>query len=186
MTVITLANGQKFDVAAKRTVEKEAPLVDDSTPELPNPAPRTAVKLEDMPAAPRIMNAVAAVIAYRLLGLPDNDIAKALGCTSYQLSALVNDEAYAESYKHVLEAFHRGQKSSAVEIIQQSSLDAAKRLAKIATTSKNEANALRAIDSILDRTGITAEEANRMPGQGLMIKVVRGDTGDSIDIKVGG
>lgn len=189
MTIITLANGTKFDTVSKKRVieETQEPEVLENVPELPVPAPRVGIKLEDLPANPRIMNGIAAAICYKLLGLNDNDIANALGCTPFQLSGLINDEAYIESYKQVVEAFVRGQEQTARDIIQRESISAAQGLVHIAKKSKKEDTRLKAISSILDRAGVVAStDMGNQSGQGLMIKIVKGDTKEEINVKFGG
>lgn len=182
---LTLADGTQFDLSTKQVVKKDEPL-----PEMEevsfSPKPKTEIRLEDLPTNTRMMNVISAIITYRMMGVPDRDIALALGCSEGQLFDIVNSEAFDKSYKMTLDSIVRGQQDSARELISQNAAGAAQQMVRVMRASKSESNRLRAAEGILNRAGISdANSQDGGMGSGLIIKVVR-DTGNpSVEIKVG-
>jgi len=183
VTLITLADGRKFDTVKKMAIEDNSSDADDVSEELPVPAPKGNPRLEDLPAPPKVMNATVAVIGYKLLGLPDRDISYALGCSIEQLNDILNGEIYKTTYEKTIEAFINGQQQSAKDILANGALMAAKQVIQIAKNSKNEANRLKAADSILNRNNIIGDESNSMSG-GLTIKIIRDSKSEDITISM--
>lgn len=179
MTMITLADGRQFDTAKKEVVESNTP---DEDIQLPVPAPRSGIRLEDLPANTRVMNAVCAVAGYKLLGLNNNDISLALGCTIEQLHEILEGDIYSKSLEEMTAAFVRGQESTARDILAKNAIVAANVLAT-GLKSKNEANKMKAAESILNRNGIGGDTANGMSGQGLVIKIIK-DQKDNAGITI--
>jgi hypothetical protein len=189
MAQLKLANGLTMDLKAKKVKneDKEVEVVVEDELHLPVPLPRTGIKLEDLPASPSTMNAISAIISYKLLGLNDHDISIALGCTPFQLSALLAGEAYNQAYKQVVESFVRGQENTARDIIARESIMAAKQLVTIASKSRTEGNRLKASESILNRMNIVGNDQGNAMANGLVIKIVKDHSGtEEINIKVGG
>lgn len=179
---IRLANGDVLDPKTKRVTEKEEQEeVNDAN--LPVPKPRQELRLEDLPAAPSMMNAVCAIVSYRLMGLTDQDICIALGCSQFQLESIVNHESYETALNKIKDSFVHGQEVTAKEIIANATNDAARELVRIAKSSRNEGNKLKAINSVLDRMNISGENSANSEDD-LMIRVVRGTDTDDIEIKV--
>lgn len=177
-----LQDGRMFDTVAKKIIEPEEQQASLATSFLP--APKN-IKLEDLPADPRKMNVIAAILSYRLLGIPDNDICIALGCNLEQLITVTNSEAFERSYKMAIEAFVNGQQKAAKDIIHNNSIDAASEVVSIMKKSKSEQNRLKAASTILDRVGISSESSKDPMGGGLLIKIVRDAEVDNIEVKIG-
>jgi hypothetical protein len=183
VTVITLADGRKFDTVKKIAIEDISPDADDVSGDLPIPAPKGNPRLEDLPAAPKVMNATIAVAGYKILGLPNRDICEALGCSLQQLDDILNGEIYKITHDKMIESFVNGQQQSAKDILANGAIMAAKEVIKIAKNSKNEANRLKAAESVLNRNNIVGEESNGMGG-GLTIKIINDKKSDSITISM--
>lgn len=183
MTVITLSDGRKFNTITKTVEEEQSSEVEQTSGDLLVPTPVHNMRLEDLPSSPKVMNATCAIIAYKLLGLPNRDICDALGCTINQLEDILNGEVYSNTYSKVIESFTNGQKQNAKDILANGVISAATELVQIAKRSKNEANRLKASESILNRTGITEEGGNAMNG-GLKIKIIRDAKTDDITISM--
>jgi hypothetical protein len=183
MKQMTLADGRTFDPATKTFSMKGEPDVDSSEPVSFVPEPARELRLEDLPADPKQMSVVCAVLGFRLVGLPDVDIALALGCSDAQLFDITNSRAFAEAFDMAMSAYMKGQQSAAKDIIAGGAIHAAQTLVKVARSSKNESNKLRASEGILNRVGINDANMNSMDG-GLVIRVVK-DTKTSVEIKVG-
>lgn len=182
MTIITLADGREFDTVTKKIVEVEVPDTNDVSGTSLVPTPTRPMRLEDLPSTPKIMNATCAIVSYKLLGLPNRDICDALGCRPDQLEDILNGEVYKTTYDKVIDSFLNGQKQNAKDILANGVITAAHELVKIAKNSKNEANRLKASESILNRNGVSDEATNGMSG-GLTIKIIK-DTKSEITINM--
>ena len=182
MTIITLADGRKFNTVTKTIEEDELPETENVSGSSLIPSPVNPMRLEDLPSTPKIMNATCAIVSYKLLGLPDRDICDALGCRPDQLDDILNGEVYKTTYDRVIESFLNGQKQNAKDILANGVVQAATELVKIVKNSKNEANRLKAAESVLNRNGVSDEASNGMSG-GLTIKIIK-DTKAEISINM--
>ena len=179
--MLILHDGTKFDPVKKAIVESELP-TETTVGNLPTPAPRHDMRLEDLPAAPKVMNIVCAVVGYKLLGLPDADICLALNCTEQQLRNVLEGDVYDNTYQSIIESFIRGQENSARDVIARAALDAANTVVKIASTSKNETNRLKAAERILNTMNITGDENHGMGGTGLTIRIIKDTKNEAVTI----
>jgi hypothetical protein len=184
VTVITLADGRKFDTVKKIALEDMSSDTDNVSEDLPIVSPKSNIRLEDLPAAPKIMNVVCAVASYKILGISDSDICIALGCSPNQLQSILEGDIYDKTYNDILAAFVRGQENSARDILARASMSAANTLVTIASKSKNEQNKLKAAESILNRMNITGDDNHGMAGPGLTIKIIKDTKDDSITISM--
>ena len=185
MTIITLADGRKLNTITKKIEEEEEEL-----PEADNvsgsslvPKPVHSMRLEDLPSSIKVMNATCAIIGYKLLGLPNRDICDALGCRPDQLDDILNGEVYKSTYDKVIQAFLNGQKENAKDILANGVITAATKLVEVVKTSKNEANRIKAAESILNRTGIS-DGGGSMGMNGLTIKIIKDTKSDDITISM--
>lgn len=183
--MLKLANGEVIDTKTKKVVrDKEEKEESEHTQALPSPIPKDTLRLEDMPASPSMMNAICAVIGYKMIGLRDADICISLNCTQFQLDGILNNEAYTTAYDKVRESFMHGQDTGAREIIASGAVSAAQEIVKIATRSRSEGNRLKAADSILNRMNIGGESGGGM-GDTLNIRIMKDTSGgDTLDIRV--
>jgi hypothetical protein len=179
--IIQLADGRKFDTATKQVVE-EAP--DEYQESLPVPLPKEGVKLEDLPADTRTMNVMCAVASYKLLGINDQDICIAIGCSSQQLEDILHSDIYSEITTDITKAFVRGQENSARDVLAKNAMHAADVLVTTARKGKSESNRLRAAEGILDRMNVTGDAAHGMAGPGLVIKIVKEHKNTEINISM--
>lgn len=182
--LITLHDGTKFDPVKKVVVEEKLPTVENTVGSLPTPAPRHDMRLEDLPAAPKVMNIICAVVGYKLLGMPDADICLALNCTEQQLRNVLEGDVYDNTYQSIIESFIRGQENSARDVIARAALDAAKTVVHIAGNSKNEVNKLKAAERILNTMNITGDENHGMGGTGLTIRIIKDTKNEAVTISL--
>ena len=181
--MLTLADGKKFDLSSKRVVEEKEPELSEDAPVSFTPKPSRDLRLEDLPSNAKMMNVYCAVASYKFLGLPDRDIAHALGCTNEQLFDILNSEAYTKTHNLILDAFVNGQTEAAKDIIAGGAIHAAHELVKVVKTSKNESNRLRAAEGVLNRAGVGDAKTDPM-SQGLVIKVVKDAPTSNVTIEV--
>ena len=183
MTKITLADGRVLDTVTKKIEEVQLPDAEDVSGSSLVPKPVHPMRLEDLPSTVKVMNATCAIIGYKLLGLPNRDICDALGCRPDQLDDILNGEVYQSTYDKVIASFVNGQKENAKDILADGMLNAASELVKIVKNSKNEANRLKAAESVLNRTGISdGSGSNGM--QGLTIKIIKDTKSDDITVQL--
>ena len=183
MTVLTLSDGRKLNTITKTIEEDKSSEVENTSEDLLVPKPTHSMRLEDLPSTPKVMNATCAIISYKLLGLPNRDICDALGCTINQLEDILNGEVYSETYNKVIESFTNGQKENAKDILANGVISAANELITIVKKSKNEANRLKAAESVLNRSGISDGGGNGMNGS-LTIKIIRDAGTEDINVSM--
>lgn len=183
MTKITLADGRVLDTVTKKIEEVQLPDAEEVSGSSLVPKPVHSMRLEDLPSSVKVMNATCAIIGYKLLGLPNRDICEALGCRLDQLDDILNGEIYKSTYDKVIESFLNGQKEDAKSILSNGVITAATKLVEVVKTSKNEANRIKAAESILNRNGIS-DGLGSMGMGGLTIKIIKDTKSDNIEIKM--
>lgn len=175
MKTLTLFDGSTVELGSRQPDEEESTSF--------SPAPPADIRLEDLPAEPRMMNVVCSVLSYTFMGVRPPDIALALGCTEQQLTDIMESEPYIRSHQMVVDSFIKGQQNSARDVISSNAVRAAQELVKVVRTSKSESNRLRASETILNKSGISDTGSDSM-ADGLVIRVVK-DMKTDIHIKVG-
>lgn len=183
MTKITLADGSVLDTVTKKIEKVELPETEEVSGSSLVPKPVNSMRLEDLPSSVKVMNATCAIVGYKLLGLPNRDICDALGCRLDQLDDILNGEIYKSTYDKIIESFLNGQKENAKDILSNGVITAASELVKIVKNSKNEANRLKAAESVLNRNGI-ADGSGSSGMQGLTIKIIKDTKSDGITISM--
>jgi len=186
--IMKMADGRLFDTVTKKFIEQDvqAPAENISLSEVTFlPAPKTTVRVEELPSNAREMTVISAIIGFKFLGLPDTEICYALKCDLEQLQSIMATEAYEWAQRTMIEAFVAGQTKAAQDIIVRQAASAANVLVGIMNTSKNEKNKLQAAIATLDRAGITDQSKNGSMSQGLVIKVVRDADASNIEVKIG-
>jgi hypothetical protein len=133
-------------------------------------------RLADLPDVPKHMNTVSIVLAYKLFGLENDDIAIATGLTEQQVGNVLLSDAYSRMHDTVLDSIRESDTSTVRGLMSAASLRAAKKL--VAFTQDDSALGLAAVKDVLDRAGHRpadiVEHRHRMEG-GLVIEYVKKD-----------
>lgn len=141
---------------------------------LTEPQPR---RLDELPDTPRVMNAVCLVLAYKLFGLSEEDIADAAGTDAERIRRIVDSDAYADMHRAVVRGVVDIEAGSVRGLFQRYSRDAVGTLVETLKEGKR-ADRVAAARDILDRAGHrpndVVEHRHRMEG-GLTIEVIRRD-----------
>lgn len=143
--------------------------------------------VNELPAPVNVMNGVAAVFAYTVMGVGDREICDVLNITSAQMKSLRAHTAYAEFFEIVSNEFINANSDLITARIAAYSHDALSTVAHVAfedPKAKSETR-LKAADSLLDRGGFAAKENILRGAAGkndLRIVVVRDDAQVSVDI----
>lgn len=134
-------------------------------------------KLDDLPDVPRVMNAVCLVLAYKLFGLSNEDIASATGTDAERIERIVGSDAYSDMHRTVVSSVMDCVSSDVRGLFQRHSRRAVGVLVETLSEGKR-ADKLAAARDILDRAGHrpndVVEHRHRMEG-GLTIEVIRRD-----------
>lgn len=153
---VELADGTKVSTTTGEVIREEKPRASASLPNT-SVAPSESnsfvtTRLSDLPLEPKKMNGVAALIVYRLLGMPDHDIAEALGTDVEKVKAISNAQVFSDLFTKVTN-----------EVMDRNSENMRIRLASLAQDALNKVydimsdgddkNALKAAQDILDRAG---------------------------------
>ncbi len=186
MALMKLADGTMFDTVTKKTVKVSA---EEATP-LPElsfiPAPRSSVRLEELPAAPKQMTIISAILGFKYMGLPDTEICYALNCELAQLHSITATDAYTKAEKMIMDAFVLGQTRAARDIIMSNAQFAAQTMVTEMRTAKTSKDRQSAANSVLNRAGIGEDTANDGMGSGLIIKIVRDADTSNIKLNIEG
>lgn len=109
-------------------------------------------RLADLPAPPKQMNAVGAVIFYRLIGLEDDEIAYATGMSEDQVGRMAMSDLFKEVKDEVVKVILEQDAENVRDLFMQNNRKMAERLFQLAE-SQDEKVALNAVNSALDRGG---------------------------------
>jgi hypothetical protein len=133
---------------------------------------QTRRKLADMPALPAQMNSYAAILVYTASGLSDAEISVATGFSVEQVLKLRAAPAYSVLEENIINAVKQESTQEVNSILARGKVRAAQRIVEM-VDSEVDVLALKAADSLLDRTGhkaVEKVEVNHM--QMLRIEVV--------------
>jgi len=151
---IELADGTKVSTTTGEIIrEKKEP----ATPSfMHSNAPKAnemiTTRLSDLPVSPKQMNGIAAMIVYRLLGMPDTDIAEALGTDVEKVKTIGLAPIFSDLYTKVSNQVMDLNSESIRVRFAAMSQDALNKVYEIMSDSDDK-NALKAAQDILDRAG---------------------------------
>lgn len=138
---------------------------------------QTRRKIADLPAVPRTINVVNAVLAYELFGLSKSEIALALNTTVEQVDAIQHLPAYSEMLSAIKESIIEAQAEEVRGLLQTHARNAAQVMVDELDGPSPERRMLAAKD-VLDRTGHRpadrVEHLHKVSG-GLRIEIVKAD-----------
>ena len=150
---IELADGTKVSTSTGQVIrEKKERTTSPSFSSAPTANEMITTRLSDLPASPRQMNGVAALIVYRLLGMPESDIAEALGTDIEKIKAIADSSLYTDLYSKVSNQVMDLNSESIRVRFAAMSRDALNKVYEIMSDSDDK-NALKAAQDILDRAG---------------------------------
>ena len=150
---IELADGTKVSTSTGQVIrEKKERTTSPSFSSAPTANEMITTRLSDLPASPRQMNGVAALIVYRLLGMPESDIAEALGTDIEKIKAIAASPLFTDLYSKVSNQVMDLNSESIRVRFAAMSRDALNKVYEIMSDSDDK-NALKAAQDILDRAG---------------------------------
>ena len=142
--------------------------------------------MRDLPAPPNLMNGVASIFIYTMMGVSDREIAEALNCTAIDVQEIRRMPAYGEIFDNVMGVFINTNSDLLSSRIAAYTHSALTNVANL-ITSNDDAISLRASQDILDRGGarpadMVAKKA--VNGNELRIIVSKPDVGTKVDVNV--
>ena len=150
---IELADGTKVSTSTGEVIrEKKERTVFTDKALPPSANEMITTRLSDLPASPRQMNGIAALIVYRLLGMPETDIAEALGTDVEKIKAIAASSLFTDLYGKVSNQVMDLNSESIRVRFAAMSRDALNKVYEIMSDSDDK-NALKAAQDILDRAG---------------------------------
>lgn len=163
--------------------EAEQGLID---PAAYRPLKKRTVK--ELPGEIQIVNAVAVVFMYTLLGVGDREIADSLKTTVEDIIQLRNHSAYGECFQVIHAEFINANSDLLTSRIAAYSQRALQTVGNLATDGKKEEVKLRASIDILDRAGVRPkdqEQRSASTQNHLRIIIVDGDTDTNVNVELG-
>lgn len=153
---IELADGTKVSTATGEAIREKKELASSRLPvasiNASDSSEAIVTRLADLPLDPKKMNGVAAMIVYRLLGMPDYEIAQALGTTDDKVKAIANAQVFTDLFNKISTQILDKHSSSIRVALAAMSRDALNKVYDIMVESDDK-NALKAAQDILDRAG---------------------------------
>ena len=146
--------------------------------------------MRDLPGPLHVMNAVAAVFTYTLMGLSDREMAEILNCTAIDIEATRAHPAYGEVFESIMGVFINTNSELLGSRIAAYSHDALTNVADL-MASQDDGISLRASQDLLDRGGARPQDMSAKKaalGNELRIVVSKGggDNGINVNINVNG
>jgi hypothetical protein len=131
----------------------------------------TRRKLVDLPALPKQLNALSAVLVYSLSGLSDDEISIATSLPASQIAGIRNTPAYCVLENNVVSAVREAFTGEAANVLVRARLKAAEKL-ESHLDSEFDAISLRAAEAVLSKhaDAISSTKTNAMDA--LLIEVV--------------
>lgn len=150
---IELADGTKVSTTTGEVIrEKKEKTVFNEHQIAPSANEMITTRLSDLPVSPKQMNGIAALIVYRLLGMPESDIAEALGTDVEKIKAIASASLFTDLYNKVSNQVMDLNSESIRVRFAAMSRDALNKVYEIMSDSDDK-NALKAAQDILDRAG---------------------------------
>jgi hypothetical protein len=184
MPTLRLHDGREIDLATRMLVGSIPDKQETRTQYVEVPTHYDAVeqvtaarkRIADLPDVPKHMNTVSVVLAYKLFGLDNVDIAFATGLTEQQVGNVILSDAYSRMYETVLASVRESDTATVRGLIGAASVRAARKL--VDYTNEDGALGFAAVKDVLDRAGHrpadVMEHRHTMEG-GLVIEYVRKD-----------
>lgn len=143
-------------------------------------------RLSELPDLPKTMNTVSVVLAYKMFGLADAEVALALDLTTQQVARVQALEAYALMQDEVMQRMQRADSDEIRSALHENAQIAARRQRAL-LLSEDEKVAASMVKDALDRDGYrpadVVEHRVNMSG-GLVLEVLhREDKDDTIDVE---
>lgn len=140
--------------------------------------PRIRRKADDLPAAPRQMNAIGAVFSYVMFGLDDDEVSAATGLSVEQVVQIRESDPYRLLHDAVVRTVLDAESDTVRDLLGRNARTAARTMVE-ALQSGSRADRMAAARDVLDRSGHrpadVVEHRHRMDG-GLVIEVVKRDS----------
>lgn len=131
--------------------------------------------LKEMPTSTTMLNAIACVFMYTIMGVGDREIALALKITPAELQTIRKHHAYKDCFENVLDEFISANSSLLQARIASYGAEAVDNIMGLAKEGKKEETRLRANIDIADRAGITAKQNQKAVLNDLHITITKGD-----------
>lgn len=143
--------------------------------------------LKELPAPVDVLNGVACIFMYSVLGVSDRQIADALKISSADVHSMRNHPAYGQVFEWIVGEFVNVNSAVIQSRLAAMQNDALTGVHRIAKHGKQESNQLRANQDLLDRGGHSRREVGKnggMMGDELRIIMLDGDA--KVHINIGG
>ena len=180
---LVLADGTKINPVDGTIIEDGPPQMFEvpSHSEAVNLVVRTRRRIADLPDIPARMHVVGAILAYRLFGLDDQEIAIATGMSEAQVGRIIVSDAYTSLHDKAIEGILTAESENVRNLFSQGARTAAQNVVRLAQA--NNALGFRAAKDVLDRAGMrpidVVEHRHKMDGE-LHIVHIRRDKQDEI------
>lgn len=138
----------------------------------------TRRRLEELPVAPKQMNALGLIAFYTMYGLSDDSIGLALSLPTNQIERIKTQDIYRDIVNELRAQITAIEVQNVRGMLESASVDAARGIIQLAKDESDNALGLAAMRDILDRAGHrpndVVEHRHRMEGA-LRIEIVKRD-----------
>ena len=147
--------------------------------------PRRQTTSKELPAPIGVMNPVALVFMYTLMGLGDREIGDILKISSVQVVEIRSHPAYTDAFNTILQEFISTESEYIQSRIAAYSHIALETVTDIVVNGEQETNRLKASQDILDRGGIKINDGKggKNGVNELRINIIDGDKEFNVEVK---
>lgn len=174
---LVLADGTKIDPATGKPVRENNFVSVPNTTELRENYAAIQRRLTDLPLPPEKMHGLSVILMYKMVGIPDHEIAIAVGLTIPQVNALCMSDAFATMQQMLVDNIMAADGEDIRAMMRKNAVMGVQRMTQL-INSDNEGIAYAAAKDSLDRDGFrpndVVEHRHKLDG-GLTIEIIKKD-----------
>jgi hypothetical protein len=135
----------------------------------------TRRSIADMPAPPKQMNAISVVVAYKMFGLSDPDIALSTGMNLEQVERMQMLDAFDEMWSAAIANVIQADTDDIEQLIHQSARNAVNRITHVNSNAVDPFAIIASSKDLLDRHERTRDRRDNKEDNALRIEIIRKD-----------
>jgi hypothetical protein len=136
---------------------------------------RTRRSIIDLPAAPKEMNAISAVVAYKMYGLSDPDISIATSIPIEQVENMQMLDAFDEMWNAAVQNIIHSDSDNIEDMIHQSARNAVNRITHVNNNAQDPFAIIASSKDLLDRHERSKERRETQENNSLRIEIIKRD-----------
>lgn len=137
--------------------------------------------INTLPDKPEVLNIIAAVLLYTLLGLTDREIGHIINIETEQIGAIRSSPAYIECFDAITKELINANSDHLQSKLAAQAANALNTIIDLSMNGKEQTR-LRASSDLLDRAGIKPQDANRSNQNELRIVIMKDEQAATLEL----